>query len=179
MLAAQSNATVLAELAAKDQSFHYLPYDFSSSALELGLLCELLKSGLFQNSGLEVYHNGAGHLTEFRIDCYCRVDNASQSRWQKLGMYTPDFVMLQRRPGGAVHKVLIIEAKGQGFADQRAYVLRKQFVSEEFLRLNNDKFGYQRFDFCEIAEPPNQQYHQAASALLRHASNFFGLTTLA
>ena len=196
MLAAQSAVTAAPELVAKDHSFHYLPYDFAQSGLELGLLQELLKSAEFQASGLEVYYNGARHLTDFRIDCYQQVGNVDhvgkgdhaknggkggqQQHWQKLGAYTPDFLMLQRAAGdkdGKVSKVLIIEAKGAGFAEQRAYTLRKQFVSSEFLRLNNDKFGYPRFDFIEVAEPPNRAYRDSAQKLLRHAEQFFGLTT--
>jgi len=175
--------TASAELATKDQSFHYLPYDFAQSGLELGLLQELLKSTEFQATGLEVYYNGARHLTEFRIDCYRQVGTATGQtthgkaiRWQKLGAYTPDFVMLQRRDG-AVHKVLMIEAKGKGFAEQTAYTDRKKFVASEFLRLNNDKFGYTRFDFCEVPEPANKQYRDAALPLLARAFAFFDLKT--
>lgn len=175
MLAAHSSVTAPAELAAKDQTFHYLPYDFAQSGLELGLLQELLKVTQFQSSGLEIYYNGARHLTQFRIDCYQKVGSPSP-RWQRLGAYTPDFVMLQRGADGAAHKVLIIETKGQGFAEQTGYTLRKQFVSSEFLKLNNDKFGYARFDFCEILEPANQDYRSAALKLFSHAQSFFALT---
>jgi len=172
MLAAQSSVTAPAELAAKDQTFHYLPSDFAQSGLELGLLQALLKVTQFQASGLEIYYNGARHLTQFRIDCYQKVGDLA-ARWQRLGAYTPDFVMLQRGADGAAHKVLIIETKGQGFAEQTSYTLRKQFVSSEFLKLNNDKFGYARFDFCEILEPANKDYRSAALALLNHAQGFF------
>ena len=178
MLAAQTAVTAPAELATKDHTFHYLPYDFAQSGLELGLLQELLKSAAFQGSGLEVYYNGARHLTEFRIDCFRQLGAQGQAaRWQKLGAYTPDFVMLQRSTEGrgAAHKVLIIEAKGAGFAEQSAYTLRKQFVSGEFLRLNNAKFGYNRFDFVEVPEPANQDYRSAAFTLFSHAQRFFSL----
>ena len=172
MLAAQSSVTAPAELACKDQTFHYAPYDFAQSGLELGLLQELLKVTQFQTSGLEIYYNGARHLTQFRIDCYQKV-GVSGKRWQRLGAYTPDFVMLQRNPQGAPHKVLIIETKGQGFAEQSGYTLRKQFVNSEFLKLNNDKFGYARFDFCEILEPERQDYRDSALQLWAHALHFF------
>lgn len=175
MLAAQSSVTAAPELACKDQSFHYAPYDFAQSGLELGLLQELLKITQFQASGLEIYYNGARHLTQFRIDCYQKVGDLSK-RWQRLGAYTPDFVMLQRNPQGAPHKVLIIETKGQGFAQQTGYTLRKHFVSSEFLKLNNAKFGYQRFDFCEILEPDRKDYRRAALDLLDRAQAFFALT---
>jgi hypothetical protein len=179
MLAAKSEKTAPAELATKDQSFHYLPYDFAQSGLELGLLQALLKATEFQASGLELYYNGARHLTEFRIDCFQQVNSASgntPSRWQRLGAYTPDFVMLQRGEGGAAHKVLMIETKGAGFSEQSGYALRKRFVSTEFLRLNNAKFGYPRFDFIEIMEPAHQDYRSAAFALLSHAQRFFALS---
>lgn len=183
MLAAQSAVTAAPELVIKDHSFHYLPYDFAQSGLELGLLQELLKSAEFQVSGLEVYYNGARHLTDFRIDCYQQVGDVGQGGkagkqqcWQKLGAYTPDFLMLQRAAAGSVHKVLIIEAKGAGFAEQSAYTLRKKFVADEFLRLNNDKFGYARFDFIEVPEPPNRAYRDSAQNLLGHALEFFGIT---
>lgn len=176
MLATHSAVTAPAELAAKDQTFHYLPYDFAQSGLELGLLQELLKTTEFQTSGLEMYYNGARHLTEFRIDCFQQVGGASSNqgkRWQRLGAYTPDFVMLQRAPDGAAHKVLIIETKGAGFAEQSAYALRKHVVSTEFLMLNNAKFGYPRFDFIEIMEPANKDYRSAALRLLSQAQRFF------
>lgn len=179
MLAAHSAVTAPAELAAKDQTFHYLPYDFAQSGLELGLLQDLLKTSEFQASGLEVYYNGARHLTEFRIDCFRQVGSSSGSktqRWQRLGAYTPDFVMLQRGAGGAAHKVLIVETKGAGFSEQSGYALRKQFVSTEFLQLNNAKFGYPRFDFIEIMEPANKDYRSAAANLLSHAQGFFGVS---
>lgn len=176
MLAAQSAVTAPAELAAKDQTFHYLPYNFAQSGLELGLLQALLKMAEFQTSGLEVYYNGARHLTEFRIDCFQQVASASAGtakRWQRLGAYTPDFVMLQRGTDGAAHKVLIIETKGAGFSEQSGYALRKKFVSTEFLQLNNTKFGYPRFDFIEVMEPANKDYRRAAFDLLSHAQRFF------
>lgn len=176
MLAAQSAVTAPAELAAKDQTFHYLPYDFAQSGLELGLLQALLKTTDFQASGLEVYYNGARHLTEFRIDCFQQVGSSSRNktkRWQRLGAYTPDFVMLQRGADGAAHKVLIIETKGAGFSEQSGYALRKHFVSTEFLQLNNAKFGYPRFDFKEIIEPANKDYRSAAAELLSYAQRFF------
>lgn len=161
---------------AKEQSFHYAPYDFAQSGLELGLLDALLQFEEFRASGLEIYYNGARHLTEFRIECFRQ--NAPQ-RWQRIGTYTPDFVLLSRHHCGAdkaqVHKVLIVEAKGAGFAEQSAYTQRRDFVKNDFLRINNDKFNYQRFDFVQIDEPANQDYASSALALRRHARQFFGI----
>lgn len=161
---------------AKEQSFHYLPYDFAQSGLELGLLVELLKFEAFRASGLEIYYNGARHLTEFRIECFAQ---SAAQRWQRIGTYTPDFLLLSRYQNaaqrGQVHKVLIIEAKGAGFAEQSAYTQRRDFVKNDFLRINNDKFNYLRFDFVQIDEPANKDYVSSAQALRRHASQFFGL----
>ena len=65
--------------------------------------------------------------------------------------------MLQRDSEGKIHKVLIIETKGEGYAAK--FVPRREFMEKEFLRLNNDKFGYQRFDFLYIedTQTPDEQ----------------------
>jgi type III restriction enzyme len=166
---------------AKEQSFHYLPYDFSQSGLELGLLDQLLRFDEFRRSGLEMYYNGARGLTEFRIDCFTQL---GASRWQRIGLYTPDFLLLSRHPkdhpdAGKARQVLIIEAKGAGFAQQTNYTQRRDFVQGEFLRINNEKFGYARFDFVQIDEPPLERglpnYRHAAERLRQHASAFFGI----
>ena len=57
-----------------------------------------------------------------------------------------------KRKDKQLHKILIIETKGSGFADQKAFKLRKQYVSSDFLKLNNDKFGYKRFDFLYLQD---------------------------
>ena len=46
--------------------------------------------------------------------------------------------------------VIIIETKGEGFASK--FVPRKQFMEESFIKLNNDKIGYNRFEFLYIED---------------------------
>ena len=176
MMAPADGQAPAAAVLAKDQSFHYLPYDFVQSGLELGLLEEILKFQEFRASGLEIYYNGARHLTEFRIECFRQ---SAAQRWQRIGSYTPDFLLLSRHRSGAqksqAHKILIIEAKGAGFAEQSAYTQRRDFVKNDFLRINNEKFNYARFDFVQIDEPANRDYKSSAQALRRHASQFFDI----
>ena len=131
----------------KDRTFHYLPYDFRQSGFELNVLREALTFADFQNMGLELYYNGEQKLTEFRVKCFER----KKSGWKYVGLYTPDFLLIQRKEN-VIHKALIIETKGSGFADQIKFKLRKSFMETEFLRMNNESFGYDRFEFLYLAE---------------------------
>lgn len=58
--------------------------------------------------------------------------------------------MLTRNSDNTINKVIIIETKGEGFAGK--FVPRKQFMEESFIKLNNDKIGYPRFDFLYIED---------------------------
>ena len=128
----------------KDKSYHYLPYKFDSN-FEISYFADRLLSAVADRP-LEVYFNGDDTLTAFKINCYHRVGD----RWNYIGRYVPDFLMLQRDDEGKIHKVLIIETKGEGYAAK--FVPRREFMEQEFLRLNNEKFGYQRFDFLYIED---------------------------
>lgn len=135
----------------KDKTYHYLPYMFDSG-FEIRYFAERLLTAVADRP-LEVYFNGDDTLTAFKINCYHRVGE----RWHYIGRYVPDFLMLQRNDKGDIHKVLIIETKGEGYAAK--FVPRREFMEQEFLRLNNEKFGYQRFDFLYIEDTmtPNEQ----------------------
>lgn len=135
----------------KDKTYHYLPYKFDSG-FEINYFAERLLTAVADRP-LEVYFNGDDTLTAFKINCYHRVGD----RWNYIGRYVPDFLMLQRDDAGKIHKVLIIETKGEGYAAK--FVPRREFMEQEFLRLNNDKFGYQRFDFLYIedTQTPDEQ----------------------
>ena len=135
----------------KDKTYHYLPYKFDSG-LEIRYFADRLLTAVADRP-LEVYFNGNDQLTAFKINCYHRVGD----RWNYIGRYVPDFLMLQRDVEGKIHKVLIIETKGEGYAAK--FVPRREFMEQEFLRLNNDKFGYQRFDFLYIEDTmtPDEQ----------------------
>lgn len=128
----------------KDHSFHYLPYHTDSS-FEQTFLNEVLTFPEIESLGLEVYYNGDRAMTEFKIKCYKSVGG----RWQYIGMYTPDFLILQRRDG-KIHKVVIVETKGGGFAE--SFKDRRKFMAGAFLRLNNEKFGYKRFEFLYLED---------------------------
>lgn len=143
----QTPKTFSKAVVSKDRTFHYLPYDFYQSRFELKFLQEVISLAPFIDTGLEIYYNGEKHLTEFRIVCYEK-KNAS---WSRVGNYTPDFLVIKRKEGG-IHKILIVETKGSGFADQPEFKARKNFVESEFLKMNNDKFGYNRFDYLYLPD---------------------------
>lgn len=59
---------------------------------------------------------------------------------------------------------MIVETKGEGFADK--FADRKRFMSK-FVELNNNRFGYQRFNFLYIDDtmPPDKQDMVTISAI--------------
>jgi type III restriction enzyme len=127
----------------KDRSFHFLPYKFDSG-FEKDFLEKALCLDTLKNLGLEIYFNGEKDITDFRIACYT-------SKKKYVGRYTPDFLVI-KRIDGKIHKVLILETKGKGFAEQTAFTLRREFVESEFLKLNNDRFKYDRFDYLYLTD---------------------------
>lgn len=133
----------------KDRSFHYLPYHTDSS-FEIKFLTELLSFDELERLGLEVYYNGDRAMTEFKIKCYKQLG----SRWNYIGMYTPDFLIIQRRDG-AIHKAVIVETKGAGF--EKDFADKKAFMETAFLQKNNEQFGYQRFDFLYLPDTLSDQ----------------------
>lgn len=145
----------------KDRTFHYIPYSFPQSKLELDFLEACLQLKDFQQKNLELYYNGERGLTQFVIQCYEKKGNF----WKRLGEYTPDFLILQRDSNGDAHRVLIVETKGAGF--EQAFKTRRLYVQSDFLRLNRDRFGYERFDFLYIREgdPPNIRLGQLAEKI--------------
>jgi hypothetical protein len=53
---------------------------------------------------------------------------------------------------------LLVETKGEGFQDKKDFVQKKKFVETEFLRLNREKFGYDRFEFLLLLdEAPTEE----------------------
>lgn len=125
------------EIKLKDKTFQYIPYNFSQSKFEEKVYANILRLPAFRNNNLEVYYNGDRALTEFKIKCYKLKDNA----WYYIGMYTPDFLVLNRK-NDKIDKVLIIETKGSGFAEDKAFNDKKEFVKSKFLEINNSKFDY-------------------------------------
>ena len=136
----------------KDHSFHYLPYDFGvsgSSDLEFELLKTALSLDDFNHKNLEIYYNGERGLTEFVIHCFTK----NNGHWKNIGNYTPDFLMVHRDAENNINKALIIETKGNVYAD--SFKPRKEFMEMQFLTMNNEQYGYARFDFLYLEDSAN------------------------
>lgn len=130
----------------KDRSFHYLPYR-TDSAFEQKFLTEVLALDDIVKFGLEVYYNGDGALTEFKIKCY----KNSEGNWSYVGMYTPDFLIIKRKDG-KIYKAIIVETKGEIYKNDPSFKNKKSFVETEFLKQNNQAFGYKRFDYLYLED---------------------------
>ena len=135
----------------KNRSFHYLPYHTDSSFEQI-FLQEVLTFPEIERLGLEVYYNGDRAMTEFRIKCY----KQSADVWQYMGMYTPDFLILQRKDG-EIYKVIIVETKGEAYANDPKFKDKKDFTETEFLRQNNAAFGYERFEYLYLEDTLPEQ----------------------
>lgn len=131
----------------KDKSFHLLPYNFDSG-FESQFLNEIIKLKDFKENNLEIYFNGERGMTEFVINCFAK----KGKRWNKVGKYTTDFLIIKRNTKDAIHKVLIIETKGEGFANDKDFIKKKNFIETDFLKHNEDKFGYKKFDFLYLED---------------------------
>ena len=90
-------------------------------------------------------------LTDFKIRCYARRGKA----WKMLGYYYPDFILLTRKEDNTIDKVVIVETKGEGFAGK--FEPRKHFMDEMFIRLNNEKYGRERFSFLYIEDTQSNE----------------------
>jgi hypothetical protein len=131
----------------KNKTFHYLPYNFVQSGFERDILLKTLQLDNFNDHDLEVYYNGERGLTEFVINCFAK----SGKSWKNIGRYTTDFLIIKRKEK-KIHKALLVETKGEGFKNDPAFLQKKNFVETEFLEQNNNKFGYQRFDFLYLED---------------------------
>lgn len=131
----------------KNRTFHYLPYKTDSS-FERTFLDEVLTLSNVKELGLEVYYNGDGDLTEFRIRCFRKVGK----HWQSVvGLYTPDFLIIQRKDG-QIHKVIIVETKGALYAHDPNFIGRRNFMETAFIQKNNEAFGYRRFEYLYLED---------------------------
>lgn len=130
----------------KDRSFHYLPYH-TDSDFEQKFLEQVLSFADVERLGLEVYYNGDKNLTEFKIKCYKNSGNA----WQYMGLYTPDFLIIQRK-NEEIYKAIIVETKGGIYANDPAFKEKRAFTQGQFVRQNNQAFGYDRFDYLYLED---------------------------
>ncbi|WP_240919362.1 DEAD/DEAH box helicase [Nonlabens sp. SY33080] len=131
----------------KDKSFHLLPYNFDSG-FESDFLNGIIKLNTFRENNLEIYFNGERGITEFVINCFAK----KGKRWNKVGKYTTDFLIIKRNTKDAIHKALIIETKGEGYANDKDFIKKKNFIETDFLKHNEDKFGYKKFDFLYLED---------------------------
>lgn len=132
----------------QDKSFHYIPYDFKQSGFEKEILEKTFSLPSFQDKSLEVYYNGERGLTEFVIECYKK----QNSSYKYIGRYTTDFLIIKRDEENKIKKILILETKGSGFANDENFKAKKDFVDGEFIMSNNKAFGYERFDFLYLED---------------------------
>lgn len=130
----------------KDKTFHYLPYHTDSNFEQI-FLSEVLKVDAVKQNDLEVYYNGDETLTEFRIKCYERRGN----RYNYIGIYTPDFLLIQRKIG-KIYKALIVETKGKLYSRDPVFAKKRQFTETDFLQKNNELFGYKKFDYLYLED---------------------------
>ena len=149
----------------KDKTFHYLPYQTDSS-FEQTFLDEVLKLSSFKSLGLEIYYNGDGDLTEFRIRCFQKVEK----HWQSIGLYTPDFLIIQRRDG-KIYKAIIVETKGTIYARDPNFIARRSFMETAFIQKNNEAFKYKRFEYLYLEDslPEKERITKTSEAI----SEFF------
>ena len=130
----------------RTRSFHYLPYR-TDSGFEQTFLKEVLSFDEIENLGLEVYYNGDRAMTEFKIKCYKKNGN----NWSYVGIYTPDFLIIKRK-NGKIHKIIVVETKGEIYAKDPTFKDKKTFMETEFSKQNNTAFGYERFDYLYLED---------------------------
>ncbi|MDO9577253.1 MAG: DEAD/DEAH box helicase family protein [Candidatus Cloacimonadales bacterium] len=157
---------LLPEVKNKDKTFHYLPYNFVQSNFEKELLINALRLTSFKESKLEIYYNGERGLTDFVINCFAK----NGKYWKNIGKYTTDFLIIKRQEK-AIHQVLMIETKGKGYENDPVFLKKKNYVSNEFLKQNNEKFGYNKFDFLYLSDA--DKIENNISKLNEKISNFF------
>lgn len=132
------------EKSVNDRTYQYLPYHLDSK-LEEDYLYSVINH-IKSVPGVEFYFNGDDTLTDFRIRCYTKRGRA----WKLDGYYYPDFIMLTRNSDNTINKIVIVETKGEGFAGK--FIPRRQFMDDVFIKLNNDKFGRERFQYLYIED---------------------------
>ncbi len=132
----------------KNKSFHYIPYDFRQSGFEKDILEQTFSLASFKDRSLEVYYNGERGLTEFVIECYKKQNN----NYKYIGRYTTDFLVIKRDNENKIHKILILETKGAGYANDESFKAKKNFGDGEFIASNNSAFGYEKFNFLYLED---------------------------
>ncbi len=151
----------------KDATYQYLPYRFDSD-LERDFFRDLLASVHEQH--LEMYFNGDEYFTSFIIRPYRTTGND----WEMMQQYVPDFLVLSRKEDGSIDRVLIIETKGQLYAD--SFKDKKEYMSNTFLELNSNREGLPEFDFLYLeADKDNKNLPQLEAKARITIKEFFKL----
>lgn len=156
------------EVKSKENTFHYIPYDFKQSNFEKEILQQCLTLSDLNKKNLEIYYNGERGLTEFVINCFAK----ENKYWKNIGKYTTDFLVIQRKKKKEIHKALIVETKGEGFSNDPVFQKKKKFVETDFLKQNNDKFKYKRFDFLYLED--SDDINTNIAKLSNKINEFFG-----
>lgn len=146
--------------------YHYMPYHMDSS-LESRILDVLHSMTLSQYPDLEVYYNGDRFMSDFHIMCYEHVGHNSYYR----GRYTPDFIVLKREDECIV-KAIIIETKGSLYAGDPKFNLKRLFIENDFIPQNNERFGYDKFDYLYIQD--NLSDSETTKLIQNEIESFFG-----
>ena len=157
----------------KERSFHYAPYNFSSSKFEKNFLKEILKLRVLKDMDLEIYYNGARNTGGFVIECYTR--KSEKDDWHRLGNYTADFLLIKRekkiKGKKEIKKIMIIETKGKVYSNDINFIKRQKFVDKEFVKQNNEVFGYKKFAFSVITD--DEDIDDSIMKIHSEINNFF------
>jgi type III restriction enzyme len=135
----------------KKRTLHYTPYNFLQSNFERQLVEETLKFDLLAQHNIELYFNGDRALSSFQIECF---DKNPSGRYVRIGNYTPDFLMIQRKKGSNdIERILIIETKGGIYGHE--FQRKRRFMEEDFVNENEKRFNFKKFEFLylEDSEP--------------------------
>jgi type III restriction enzyme len=143
----KDNAPVSTVLKNKKRTLHYTPYNFMQSNFEKQLVEKTLEFDFLEKYALELYFNGDRAVSDFQIECF---DKTASGRYIRIGNYTPDFLMLQRKNDNSIGKILIIETKGGIYGSD--FKRKRRFMEEDFVRENESRFGFKRFDFLYLED---------------------------
>lgn len=148
----------------KDSTYQYLPYHFDSK-LEQQFFEDIVS--VVEKQHLEIYYNGDENLTSFIIKCYRKSGN----RWTPIQNYIPDFLLLSRKEDGNIDKILILETKGDIYADS---FKDKRIFMDEFTKMNNEHFAYPKFDFLYLqADKNNKNLNDLEIQTTQRINEFF------
>ena len=151
----------------KDATYQYLPYRFDSD-LERDFFRDILAS--VQEKHLEMYFNGDENFTSFIIKPY----KITGDEWEALQQYVPDFLVLSRREDDSIDRVLIIETKGQLYAD--SFKDKYDYMTGTFKELNRNREGLPEFDFLYLeADKDNKNLAQLEEKTRDTIKTFFKL----